>query len=253
MQHCIHCGKLRFWSSTGKFVDGRRQMICRNCGTMQLEVPPQGLRVAPKILYFDIETALMFAGLYDLYVPSKRVWREMIVQNSFVINWAAAWLDNDYRINGKIMSGVVTTGEAKRQDDRRIVRELWKLLEIADYWVGHNSNRFDVKKIKWRFLVHGMGFPFEGKKLDSYNMAGRESAPPSRGLEPLSIALGGNPKNGLELHEWKKLALTDTPAEEREKLLRKSDRYCRGDVREGVGVFRTYAKAIESSGRVVVK
>lgn len=253
MQHCIECGKLRFWSSTGKFVDGRRQMVCRNCGNVQLEVPSQGLKVCPKILYFDIETALMFSGLYDLYIPSKRVYREMIVQNSFVINWAAAWLDRDYRITGKIMSGVVTANEARRQDDKRIVKELWQLLEVADYWAGHNSNKFDIKKLKWRFLVHGLSFPLEGKKLDSYNMAVRESSPPSRGLEPLSLALGGKAKKGLELDEWKKIALTGTPAEEREKLLRKSDRYCRGDVKEGVNVFGIYARAIESSGRVVVR
>lgn len=228
-------------------------MKCRNCGNLQLEEPPQGLRVPPKILYFDIETALMFSGLYSLYIPSKRVWRDMVVQNSFVINWAAAWLNGDYKIKGGVKTGVVTAEEARKQDDKRIVGELWQLMEEADYWVGHNSDKFDIKKLKWRFLVHGMGFPMEGKKLDSFKMSGRESDPPSRGLEALSLALGGKPKNGLDLAEWKKIALPDTELEEREKLLRKADRYCKGDVREGVKVFRVYAKAIESSGRVVVK
>lgn len=191
----------------------------------------------------------MSVMLYDLYVPGKYINKDMIVKNSYVINWAAAWLDTDYNIKGRVFSEVVTPSEARRHHDRRILAHLFDLMDEADYWAGHNFNAFDAKKLKWRFLIHRFGFPLESKRLDSYIMAGRHTKPPSRGLEPLSLALGGTRKKGLDVHEWKEIVQLGTP-----RLLRKADIYCRGDVRNGVGVLREYAKAIEQSGqRIVLK
>lgn len=189
----------------------------------------------------------MSVYLYDLYVPSKRVHKDAIIRNSFVVNWAAAWLDRNYEISGKIMSEVVTEREAKKHDDKRILENLFYLMDEADYICGHNSNNFDIKKLKWRFLKHGWGFPHEAKKLDSFKMSG-ETKPASRGLEYLSVEFGGKRKKGLDTFEWQEIIEQGTP-----KLLRKADRYCRGDVKEGVLVFRTYAKAIEQSGRMLIK
>jgi hypothetical protein len=60
--------------------------------------------------------------------------------------------------------------------------------------------------------------------------------------------LGGRKKNGLDMEEWREIVLKGTPS-----MLAKSDRYCRGDVREGVRVLRCYAKAIEASGKQLVR
>ena len=120
-------------------------MRCRNSGHVQLEMPPQGLEIPPKILYIDIETALMSADIYDLHVRSGYLSRDFITRHSYVINWAAAWLNQEYKIIGKIMSGVCTNNEAKTQNDRRIVGDIWDLMEEADYIGGHNSNNFDIK------------------------------------------------------------------------------------------------------------
>jgi len=196
----------------------------------------------------DIETALMKVFVYDLYVPSKRIYKDAIIQNSFVVNWAAAWLDMDYQIQGRIISEVVTPKEAVKQNDKRILEPLFYMMDSADYICGHNSNSFDIKKLNWRFLKHGWGFPHEAKKLDSFRMSGTHTKPASRGLEHLSVEFGGKRKMGLDLFEWQEIVEQGTP-----KLLRKADRYCRGDVKEGVLVFRTYAQAIEQSGRRLIK
>ena len=102
-------------------------------------------------------------------------------------------------------------------------------------------------------MVYKMGFPLECKRIDSLLMSRRETAPASRALEHLSLQLGGKRKKSLDNFQWQAIVNPKTEKEIREKLLHKADVYCRGDVREGVGILRQFAKSIESSGRVVVK
>ena len=175
--------------------------------------------------------------VYDLYVPNKRINKEMIAQNSFIVTWSAAWLNADNTIRRQ-MSGTVTPQEARKQDDRRIVKDIHALLDECDYAVGHNSNSFDLKVLNWRFILNGLPFP-EYKQIDTFRLAGKHTRPPSRGLEPLSLALGGEAKKGLDRAEWIEIVETGN-----EKLLAKARRYCRGDVVEGVKLFSHYAAAI---------
>lgn len=242
------------WQST-KWVDwntGARIWRCRNCKNYQTELPAQGLRIPPKILYIDIETALISVDVYDLYIPGKRINKDMINRRRFVINWAAAWVNpQTYEIK-KILTGVVTEREAKQQDDKRIVQEIFNLMDEADYLCWHNGDSFDHKILKWRFLFHGMGYPSQSKTVDTFKLSG-QGKPESRGLEYISTELGGNRKKGLDADEWRKIVRASTPAEERTKLLRKSSRYCRGDVQEGVHVLKHYVRAIEQSGKIVFR
>lgn len=252
MKNCHVCTKKNLWTSTGNTIDGKREWKCRNCGNIQLEEPPQGLKIPPKVLYFDIETALMSVDLYDLRVYGY-ISKNAITRHSFVVNWAAAWVDRDYKIKGRIMSGVCTEREAKTQNDRRILLELHKLMDGADYWTGHNSDNFDVKKLNWRFLVNGIDFPSDAKRLDTIKMVRKYTAPPSKGLEFISVMFGGEKKKGLEDWEWRAIVAPKTEKTTREKLLKKANTYCRGDVKNGVLILRRYAKAIEGSGKVVVR
>lgn len=248
MQTCDHCNK-KMWHATGYWTDNRRWCQCRNCEHWQLEAPPQGLKIPPKILYLDIEVALMSVYTYDLYVPSKRLRPPNIKTRKFVICWAAAWLNpKTHKITGGILSDVIRPKEIKKQNDKRICASIFDLMESADIICGHNSNSFDLKTLKWRFMVHGMGFPFQYKTLDTFTLAGRETRPESRGLEDLSLQLGGRAKMGLNLDEWREIVEYGTP-----RLLAKSDKYCRGDVREGVRIFKQYADAIEAGGGVLYR
>lgn len=217
---------------------------------MQFELPPQGLKIPPKVLYIDIELAMMKVYVYDLYIPAKRIQKEMMDRHTrkFIICWAAAWLDGNHKIKGKIISDVITQREAKQQNDKRICKSIWKLIEQADVIVGHNSDSFDLKVLQWRFLKHELGFTHGYKTNDTFKMAGKFTKPESRGLEYLSLELGGRKKNGLERDEWIEIIETGNPV----KLV-KADGYCRGDVREGVKVYKHYADAIEAGGGVLYR
>lgn len=252
MQNCDVCLKKNLWQST-QWIDGisgARWWKCRNCGNEQIEEHPQGLKTPPKILYLDIETALMRVSIYDLY--SKRnqsISKDAIERHRFVINWAAAWVDpQTYKIKGGIISGVTKQSEVKREDDRRILKPLFSLMDEADYWCGHNSQNFDIKILKYRFFEHGWGYPAEAKQVDTFKLSGR-GKPESRGLDYLLQRRGyAGKKHELTPEEWREIVRYGTP-----KLLDKADKYCRQDVRGGVDLLREYTKAEEQSGRIIFR
>ena len=207
------------------------------------------MRIAPRILYLDIETAMMKVYLYDLYGERNRyINADMLSTQRFVVNWAAAWIDPHAYTITKMFSGVVTNKEAVRQNDKRILQPLFSLMDRADYICGHNSKGFDVKILKWRFLYHGWGYPNEAKQVDTLTQA-RETRPESRGLNFMMKQLGHKGKRyELTQVEWQEVIEKGTPA-----LLNKANRYCRNDVKIGVDLLRILTQAKEQSGKVVFK
>ena len=90
-------------------------------------------RNTPKVLVFDIETAPLKAYTF-------RIWKENINPHNgqlrsewFMLTWSAKWL-----FDNNIMSDKLTSKEALAEDDRRIVKTMWKLLDEADVVIGHN-------------------------------------------------------------------------------------------------------------------
>jgi hypothetical protein len=244
------------WQSTGRFdkKTGGRIWRCRNhpekYPVYQTELPPQGLGVPPNILYVDIEYGKMRVWLYDLYGErNKHISKDMIDRHKFMTNWAAAWVSpQTYKITGGIFSGVVTQAEAKKANDKRILKPLFQLLDECDYVCGHNSQSFDVKVLKWRFFLYNMGYPSASKQVDTFKLAGA-GRPESRALDYLLKRKGyAGKQHKLSDDEWREICEKGTPS-----LLAKADRYCRADVRGGVDLLREYVRAEEMSGRVVFR
>jgi len=243
--------KKNMWQST-EWVDaetGARWWKCRNCPAhYQLEDPPQGLKIPPKILYLDIETSLMKVWLYDLYGErNTHINADMLDSKRFVINWAAAWLTPEYEIK-KIVSAVVTPREAVKQKDKRILRPLFELMDAADYICGHNSRNFDVKILRWRFLFHGWGYPSKFTQVDTLALA-RNTKPESRSLDFLLKQLGhAGKRHQLKSEQWREIVEYGTP-----KLLNQANRYCRQDVRGGAWLLKVLANAEAQAGKVLFK
>ena len=89
----------------------------------------KGKATPAKILVFDIETALMEAYVWstgEQYIGPKNIKADW-----YVLSWAATWLTSS-----KVSHAVLTPAEAKRNDDKRIVTKLWKLINEADIVVG---------------------------------------------------------------------------------------------------------------------
>lgn len=228
-------------------VDGNtvRVFRCGNCGVEQ-EEEPSYRPSRPKVLYVDIETALMGALIFSPYIHSKRIRIEQVIQRSYVICWAAAWVNDDEFL--PVLSGRVREQEAREYTDRRNLERVWELMDSADYVVGHNSDGFDIKKLHYRFEVNGMGLPYKFKQIDTLKQARKYYGADSNKLDEWIKLFGGIPKHDMSEEDWQEIYLNPT-AERLEKM----EDYCRNDVRQGVMVYRRFRREIEGRGDVVLK
>lgn len=104
--------------------------------------------MTPKILTIDIETAPIEAytwGIWDVNVGLDQIKTEW-----GILSYAAKWLDK----KPVIYADTGGRGKRKVRDDKALMKELWKLLDQADIVVAQNGQRFDVKKINARLIMH---------------------------------------------------------------------------------------------------
>ena len=171
-----------------------------------------------KILIFDLETAPSLG-----YVWGK--WQQNIHDNQlehdwFLITWSAKWLFED-----KVYSGKLTSKEAIDQNDKRIVKSLWAMINEADILIGHNINKFDRKKMNTRFLVHGINPPSSYLMIDTLHHARKQFSFHSNKLDFLAQTLGVGQKvkhEGFDM--WKKCMQGD------EESINKMQQYNDGDI-----------------------
>ncbi len=225
-----------------QYWDGsKRWGQCRNCGHWQLEQAQQGLKIPPKVLYFDIERSLMTIYGYELAVKSGYINKQMIRDEAFIICWAASWIGGT-----AVKSACVTQQEALKGDDRRVIAELFDLVDRADIVCGHNIHRFDWKHINTRFLKYGMGEPVAKYATDTYKVAKKHFSFESNSLDYILKFLGEEKKQDMNIHDWIDIVKTGNP-----RTLRKALTYCKHDVRQGIRVFDAFDKHLQSGGRPV--
>ena len=142
---------------------------CRKQFTAPIDYTEYGF---PKILLFDVETSFYHFvgwGTYKQYIQHYQ-----ITEHQYIISWAAKWLYDD-----NVQSDVVTSEESKNRDDKRILKSIWKLLDEADIVIGHNGDRFDLRKLRWRFISEDMQPPSPFRIIDTLKIARREFFAPS--------------------------------------------------------------------------
>ena len=113
-----------------------------------------------KILLFDLETAPLQTYMWSKW--QKGVNDDAIISDWFILTWSGKWLFDD-----KIISHRCTAEEAKEQNDKRIVKELWQAFDEADIIIAHNLNKFDEKKSNTRFLFYQLPPPSPYLTIDT--------------------------------------------------------------------------------------
>lgn len=155
-----------------------------------------------KILFIDVETAPKLAYVWGLW--RQNVGLNQLVTDTYILNWSAKWLDEDYIYTDSLHYHKLWNREP--ENDRIILEDLWKLLDEADIVVGHNGNRFDIPTINTRFLCHGMQPPSSYKKVDTLKVVRSKFRFTSNKLEFLANKLLGESKidtGGFEL--WRSI------------------------------------------------
>ncbi len=172
---------------------------------------------APKILLFDIETAMMEVyvwGLYRQAIPPSNV-----IEDWFCLGWSAKWL-----FDSEIMSDILSPKEAVAKDDKRIMKGIWSLLDEADVIIAHNCSRFDVRKANARFIKHGLMPPMPYQVVDTLQVVKRYFAFSSYTLSYVCNMFGLSNKLDVSYDLWKKCIKGDKEA------LKYMEEYNRQDV-----------------------
>lgn len=83
-------------------------------------------------------------------------------------------------------------------DDKKLVEEVWKVLDDADVVIGHHSDRFDIPKLNARFVWHGLNAPSKYATVDTKKVASRYFKFDSNSLNNLGqyLNLGKKIENG---------------------------------------------------------
>ncbi len=193
--HCQHCNATEpdvIKQRTSKY--GMMRLYCKRCQNWSKNID------APKVLLFDIETSRihietdMWAGDFR---HEKRLKHADIKEDWYILSWAGSWL-----FSGEAFGGVVTPAEAKRRDDQRITRSLHKYIKRADIVITHNGNRFDIKKINWRFLMHYLEPTHRYHSIDTLAKSKQVFGVTSYAMDFMCRQLGYDTKHHTNLELW---------------------------------------------------
>lgn len=137
----------------------------------------------PKVLVFDIETKPILAFVWGLW--ENNVSLEQIHKDWSVLSWSAKWLDDPPE---KIM--YEDQRKAKDVDnDKKLLKQIWKLLDKADIVIAQNGKAFDHKKLNARFVLNGMKPPSSYRIIDTLLIAKKHFAFTSNKLAYMSDKL----------------------------------------------------------------
>jgi len=132
----------------------------------------------PKILFLDIETAPIMASIWQLW--EQNVSLDMVEKDWYVLAFSCKWADS------KKIIYMDQRNSKNIENDRKLLKVLWKLMDQADFIVGQNSNKFDIKKLNARFILNGFPPPSNYSKIDTKVIASKHFAFTSNKLAYLS-------------------------------------------------------------------
>lgn len=170
------------------------------------------------ILTFDIETSPMQAYVWSRW--KQNVYLEQTISEWFMICWAAKWFGSN-----ETLSDCVTSKEILKEDDSRIAKSLWELIDQADIVIAHNGKRFDVPKMNTRFFMAGLPKPSPYTQIDTLQVARQEFAFSSNKLDALAGYFGLEHKSQTSFKLWKDCLKGD------QESLDYMELYCRKDVK----------------------
>lgn len=116
-----------------------------------------------KILFIDIETAPLQGALWSLWQDG--IGLNQMQSDWYILSFTAKWAHSDEIIY------MDKRDSWQDEDDHDMLTRIWELLDEADYVAGHNTKRFDVKKIFARFIINGFSRPSTFRHIDTLQIA----------------------------------------------------------------------------------
>lgn len=165
----------------------------------------------PSILLLDIETAPVLAHIWSMWQDVTNI--QQIISDWYVLSWSTKWLGEP--VEDTVVRSLRNYKGYKpgSEDDSKLLADLHKKLQEADYVIAHNGDKFDLKKLNTRFLVNGFAPPSPFKSIDTLKIAKRIFGFTSNKLDYLARVLLNERKlkhDGLEL--WQRVLTGDSAA-----------------------------------------
>lgn len=132
----------------------------------------------PKILVLDIETKPLEGYIWSIW--QEGVGLNMLKGEWSVLSWAAKWVGED-----KIYYEDQRNSK-NLENDKPILKNVWKLLDEADIVLTQNGVRFDIPKLNARFIMSGMKPPSQFRQIDTLKLAKKHFKFTSNKLEWLT-------------------------------------------------------------------
>ena len=156
----------------------------------------------PKILIFDIETAPMQAFVWKRF--KENISLDQTISESFMLCWSAKWLYEE-----EVMGDCLTDVEAITENDQRIVKSLYDLINQADIIVAYNGRNFDIPYMNQRFLVYGFPPYVPTHIVDPYETAKSVFRFSSNKMDNIATQLGLQNKLSTDFNLWKGCMMGD--------------------------------------------
>jgi len=153
----------------------------------------------PKVLLFDIETSPLSAFVFQKSVWRTNITDDQVISEWFMLCWSAKWLYDE-----EVITARLTGNEAKNEDDSRITKLLWKLLDDADIVIAHNGDGFDIPNMNTRFIINNLPPPSPFQTIDTKSVASKQFGFTHNGLNALAKIFGFESKKDTDLDLWKR-------------------------------------------------
>ncbi len=133
---------------------------------------------APLVYLIDIETSPNLGYTWGKYEQT-------------VIRYASEWqlLSIAYKELGKGKTHYIARPDFKDKTDKSLAKAAWKILDEADVIIAHNGDRFDIRKLRAKFIEHGMAPPSPIKSIDTRKIARSQFMFNSNSLNDLAFTL----------------------------------------------------------------
>ena len=151
----------------------------------------------PKILIFDLETSPLRAYVWRRW--KQNIYLDQTISEWFLLTYSAKFLFDD-----KIYSGRLTGDEVKAEDDSRIIKDLWNLINEADIIIAHNGEAFDTPKMNARFIINGLPPTSPYQQIDTKKVAAKQFGFSSNKLDALARYFGFECKMDTDFELWAK-------------------------------------------------
>jgi len=188
-----------------------------------------------KRMFFDIETSYNIGKFwragYGLNINPGDIIREKAV---ICISWK--WENEDK---------VSHLNWDKDQCDKKMLKEFSKILATADEVIAHNGDRFDIKWLRTRCLIHRIPFPTYVKSLDTLRKVKSMFNFNSNKLDYIAQVLGFGNKIPTGIQLWDRIILDKDP-----KAMEKMLEYCDHDVVLLEDVYQTIQSYIKPETHV---